>query len=172
MKRFLLFLLIILAACASPDQGPSQTECVIDSDCTCGGIIKETGECFVGNKQWALDHVDMKQSCPDFCTGIAGHLETKCVSNECKTVPRGSVPQNTQCQTDEDCVVTGCSSHLCMPRAQVEKEPFFTTCEWKEEYACKELSTCGCFFGTCRWDQTTPYVDCLQKAQAQVADTP
>ncbi len=98
---FFIFLLF-LAACTvvppkpiEPTQAPSGDKflenaafCNVDADCTCGGIDKKTNNCFVGNKLYASKFVDMSRDCPDFCTGIAAHLETKCVNNECKNVPR------------------------------------------------------------------------------------
>ncbi len=59
----------------------AEMSCVQDDDCACGRNIK-TGKCFYGNK----DFVDTKQQCPDFCNGIAGNLEIKCVSNKCNQV--------------------------------------------------------------------------------------
>ncbi len=59
----------------------AEMSCVQDDDCACGRNIK-TGKCFYGNK----DYVDTKQQCPDFCSGIAGNLEIKCVSNKCSQV--------------------------------------------------------------------------------------
>jgi len=97
-KFFILFL--ILAACtavppASKEVKPSSNQflenaayCNVDSDCICGGHDKNTQNCFVGNKLYASKNVDMSQDCPDFCTGIAGNFETKCVNNVCKNVKR------------------------------------------------------------------------------------
>jgi|GEM_PF-5846593 len=72
--------------------------CQVDEDCTCGGIDKNTGDCFVGNLAYQKEFVDMSQECPDFCTGIAGHLATKCIDNVCQNVPRetkGASPEGT-----------------------------------------------------------------------------
>jgi hypothetical protein len=56
-----------------------KTVCESDEDCACGKD-KETGECFLGNKEF----VDTSQQCPDFCTGIGGDYEVICGSlNEC-----------------------------------------------------------------------------------------
>ncbi len=52
--------------------------CRSDLDCTCGRNIN-TNACAFGN----LENVNPKEQCPDFCTGIAGNLEIKCVDNEC-----------------------------------------------------------------------------------------
>ncbi|MCX8158205.1 MAG: DUF333 domain-containing protein [Candidatus Diapherotrites archaeon] len=55
--------------------------CISDEDCACGTNVS-TGDCFVGSKEF----VNIAKQCPDFCTGIAGHLETKCVNHQCKLV--------------------------------------------------------------------------------------
>jgi len=59
----------------------SERYCIKDEDCSCGVHIT-TRNCFYGNKRY----VDPSQQCPDFCTGIAGHLTIKCIKNECKQV--------------------------------------------------------------------------------------
>ncbi len=71
--------------------------CNVDADCTCGGIDAKTDNCFVGNKLYASKYVDFSRDCPDFCTGIAAHLETRCVSNECMNVPREGWNQPVAC---------------------------------------------------------------------------
>lgn len=105
--RFFSFFLIFLVACASaPVERPVTPQgnmlenallCNVDADCTCGGLDKNTGECFVGNKLYASKFVDFSKDCPDFCTGIAGHLETRCVSNKCQNVPREGWNQPKAC---------------------------------------------------------------------------
>lgn len=55
-----------------------EKSCNANADCACGVHVK-TGECFAGNKKY----VDASKQCPDFCTGIAGHLELRCVNNQC-----------------------------------------------------------------------------------------
>jgi len=81
--KYILPLLILLAACA---QAPTGNEffdnplfCNTDSDCTCGGIDTKTNDCFIGNRLYSSKYVDLSTPCPDFCSGIAGHLETRCV---------------------------------------------------------------------------------------------
>ncbi len=56
----------------------AETYCEEDADCACG-VHWQTEDCFVGNQ----NYVDTETQCPDFCTGIAGNLETKCVQNKC-----------------------------------------------------------------------------------------
>jgi len=103
MKKFIfLFLFVFIVACApqiskvndsesTQNNGrlASPTWCQIDEDCVCGGIDMNTGDCFVGNRAYYETNVDTSRDCPDFCTGIAGHLATKCVNNVCQNVPRG-----------------------------------------------------------------------------------
>lgn len=57
----------------------------------------------------------------------------------------------------KQCMVTGCSGQICAPK------PVFTTCEWRPEYACYSLSTCGAFGPgfTCGWKQTPEFLACL-----------
>lgn len=68
-----------------PDKG--RDYCEADEDCICQGIDTQTGDCFVGNKHYYEIFVNKDQDCPDFCTGIAGNLVTRCVKNKCQVVP-------------------------------------------------------------------------------------
>jgi hypothetical protein len=61
--------------------------CKLDSDCICGGK-DENGACFVGNIEFYNQYVNKTESCPDFCTGIAGNLQTKCINNSCSIVKK------------------------------------------------------------------------------------
>jgi hypothetical protein len=69
---------IIIYSSANIKPKVNDAFCRSDYDCTCGKNIR-TGSCAVGNRE----NVDPKQQCPDFCGGIAGNLEIKCVENEC-----------------------------------------------------------------------------------------
>lgn len=58
-----------------------------------------------------------------------------------------------------DCVVTGCSGQLC---ADTE---IFTTCEWRDEYACYQEASCvRQKDGVCGWVQTGELFECLNNA--------
>ncbi len=99
-KFFFSFFFLFLVACASPVPKESSKDfCSADAECVCGGIDKETNDCFVGNKQYADKNVDMSRDCPDFCTGIANMFETKCVSNKCQNV-RKAEPELVACTAD------------------------------------------------------------------------
>jgi hypothetical protein len=95
MKYF--FLLLFLASCAVVPPQANDTQnpfmdnalfCNVDADCTCGGVDKQTRDCFIGNKLFQSMYVDITQSCPDFCTGIGGHFGIKCVDHVCEQVER------------------------------------------------------------------------------------
>ena len=63
----------------------------------------------------------------------------------------------SECTTDADCVVSGCSGQICAA------EPMISTCEWRPEYACygEPTTSCGCNNGTCGWAQTRELSSCL-----------
>ncbi len=69
-------------------------------------------------------------------------------------------PEGTDCSVDSDCVIAGCSSHLCVPTSLSD---VVTTCEYLEEYDCLPLSTCGCVNGQCAWDENQEYLNCLDE---------
>ena len=97
MKTFVfifLFLFVFISGCAyvpKPVQEAPKA-CTADDDCICGGIDTTTDNCVVGNEKYAEKYVDFSRDCPDFCTGIAAHLETRCVQNECKIVRKQQQP--------------------------------------------------------------------------------
>jgi putative hemolysin len=82
--------------------------CEQDSDCACGRLIP-TGDCFFGQKEF----VNTSQQCPDFCTGIAAHLEIKCSQYKC-------VQANKLIDTFEECAssagseIMGADPRNCM----------------------------------------------------------
>ena len=68
------------------------------------------------------------------------------------------LPAGSECKTDADCVTAGCSSQLCVPKSLSD---IITTCEYRPEYDCLPLSSCGCNDGTCGWDENQDYLNCL-----------
>ncbi|MFH0870153.1 MAG: hypothetical protein V1866_03795 [archaeon] len=103
--KYMILLLLALGVVLSLLPGckvqQKQNHCASDGDCACG-TNSETGECFYGYKTF----VNVEKQCPDFCTGIAGMFEIKCVNNECKQVKKEAVP--AECAVDEDCVPEQC----------------------------------------------------------------
>jgi eight-cysteine-cluster-containing protein len=67
-----------------------------------------------------------------------------------------------ECKQDSDCQVSGCSGEVCAA------EPRFTTCIWRDEFACYRqqppITSCGCKGGFCGWDQTRQLAECIRAA--------
>jgi len=76
LAAILIVLALTLSGCISNQ--PGELSCQQDSDCACG-VHKETRDCFYGNSRF----VDTGEQCPDYCSGIAGNLEIKCVGGRC-----------------------------------------------------------------------------------------
>ena len=70
-----------------------------------------------------------------------------------------SKEEDLECVSDSDCVSAGCSSQLCVGAS--ESKGIITTCEYRDEYACLELSSCGCVDNKCQWNENKEYVECL-----------
>jgi len=126
--------------------------CAVDADCACG-THKESGECFVGSKEF----VNIEKQCPDYCTGIAGMFETKCVSHQCKIVKKeenGFCGWSTggECESDADCMAGGCSGQVCQSKKEA---PVVTTCEYRECYSAANYGlSCSCVNNKCEWSKS------------------
>ncbi len=77
--------------------------------------------------------------------------------------PTGNGGTAAECSTDADCAKAGCSGQLCVPAGKASD--IITTCEYKEEYGCLKLTSCGCNEGRCEWEQTDDYASCLEDIQ-------
>ncbi len=76
------------------------------------------------------------------------------VSVNAKT-PEGITPIKS---TISSCVVGGCSNELCVNSSD---KPVFSTCLWKEEYACLPQARCEVQSnGACGWTYTDEYNQC------------
>ncbi len=85
-------------------------------------------------------------------------------SNETGVAPEPETPVSPgECESASDCVRAGCSSQLCVPLASAG---MVTTCEYKSEYDCLPLSSCGCVEGKCGWAQTPDYLNCLDSKKS------
>jgi len=152
MKKiiFLFFVLVLLliSGCmyVPPDvREDSPSFCNSDDDCLCGGIDTNTDNCFVGNKDYAAKFVDFSRNCPDFCTGIAGHLETRCVENECKIVPIQKQP--VACTAEAKLCPDGSAVGRTGPNCEFAPCPGECVCP---EGFRKEGDVCnpGCYYST------------------------
>ncbi len=70
-------------------------------------------------------------------------------------------PSDYECVIDEQCMVSGCSSQLCLP----EGSDVVTTCEYLSEYGCYQEANCGCFENKCQWEPTDELSECINNAQ-------
>ncbi len=148
LALFLIIIFIMIGIATLEGIKPAEKEkfCFSDSDCACGAGI--TGECFYGNKNF----VNASEQCPDFCAGIGGNLELKCINNECKQVP--------ECSADADCGTGGCSGQICGQKDKAQG--IITTCVYLREYDCLKKTACGCVSGKCEWKKTQEYLDCMK----------
>ncbi len=123
--------------------------CDNDSECVCGGKDILTGNCFVGNTEYYNKYVDKSNECPDFCTGIAGNMETKCRNHKCQIVSKNSYKY--ECSTDEDCVAEQC----CHATSCINKDyspdcsGIFCTMVCQENILDCGQGRCGCIEGRC-----------------------
>ncbi len=78
---------------------------------------------------------------------------------------KGQSKNATECVSDSDCGVGGCSGQVCA--VAKEAEGLITTCEYREEYGCLKLTSCGCFDGKCSWRNNPDYQECLSAAKLQ-----
>lgn len=145
---------------ADPDCYETAVVKLCQSDGTCAA---EVPQCSDPDPDPDYDPCDGK-TCGDSCT-ICDPADPNCVETAvlkvCQadgtcsaTQPQCNAP--AECTTDADCVVTGCSGQVCA------SDHLFTTCEWREEYACyQDYGNCGCNNGTCGWAQTDELNSCL-----------
>ena len=68
------------------------------------------------------------------------------------------IDAGSECFSDADCVVSGCSGQICAPIA------ISSDCGWLEEYACygAPVSTCQCSSGVCGWSPQQAIDQCIQ----------
>ncbi|MBD3398140.1 eight-cysteine-cluster domain-containing protein [Candidatus Micrarchaeota archaeon] len=108
----------------------------------------------------SIDDDEKKQECIDVVTE---QEEEPPLEEEEEPGEESEQEDTTECQADSDCVVAGCSSQLCVPK---ELSDVVTTCEYLEEYECLPLTTCGCYNGTCGWEQNQEYLNCLDEKRS------
>ena len=97
------------------------------------------------------------------CGGIAG---IRCPEGfECEY--DGSYPdaggtcakKEVECSGDADCGIGGCSGQICAPKDKAAS--IITTCEWRQEYGCYNLTACGCVSGKCAWKNNPRFDLCI-----------
>ena len=68
---------------------------------------------------------------------------------------------NIECNLDSDCGEGGCSGQIC---TTAEEAPnIITTCEYREEYSCYRLTSCGCVNNKCQWIENNEFNECINE---------
>ncbi|WP_187286417.1 eight-cysteine-cluster domain-containing protein [Archaeoglobus profundus] len=58
-----------------------------------------------------------------------------------------------RCNSDEDCIVAGCSGQVCQSKFE---ELTVTICEWLDCYGAEKFNvSCRCVDGRCQWTSTS-----------------
>ena len=67
-------------------------------------------------------------------------------------------------EQENNCVVAGCSSQLCISKEEQEAGEGISTCGFREEYACYRFSECRTQkeTGECGWTMTPEVTQCLE----------
>jgi eight-cysteine-cluster-containing protein len=86
-----------------------------------------------------------------------------CTATEVDTGNESSIA--TECVTDSDCTVAGCSGQLCTTTEKAADT--ITTCEYREEFSCITKTNCGCVQGKCGWAETPEYEKCIESAMGK-----
>ena len=71
-----------------------------------------------------------------------------------------SILNDSECTIDADCIRGGCNGESC--QANADESPFLSVCQWKDQYDCLEIISCGCIEGKCKWETTDEYWKCVE----------
>ncbi|MBI2508057.1 eight-cysteine-cluster domain-containing protein [Candidatus Woesearchaeota archaeon] len=71
--------------------------------------------------------------------------------------------KNMECTSDSECAPAGCSGQICAPAEKTSE--IITTCEYREEYSCLKLTSCGCVDNKCAWLENDNYKECLEEVR-------
>jgi eight-cysteine-cluster-containing protein len=102
--------------------------------------------------------------CPDGSSVV--RIPPDCEFEQCPESQDPIAKEQPQCTADEDCIRGGCSGTICQSK---DAERIFTTCEYREEYACYQYSGCGCSNGRCGWQPTSKFTECFEEAKKNPA---
>lgn len=154
MLILFIFTLIIINGCENIVM--DKTYCLADYDCACGNW--KTGGCAVGNKAY----IDTSKQCPDFCTGIAANLITKCIDNKCGLVQKEN---QKQCKLNSDCVL-GVRLDMCCDcpkvytKEQIEADKNSVIYQLGKDYS--ELISVDCKNVICEPCELISGVECIR----------
>lgn len=101
------------------------------------------------------NHIIMK------CMGVVGLL----LAAACADPSQDETTQPGDGEiTLDGCKVAGCNNELCISAT----EEVYTTCEWREAYACYQATNATCerqSSGVCNWTSTPQLQACLAEAE-------
>ena len=107
------------------------------------------------NNQTVQKECQIYSDCKNYNSSYP-YSSLRCHSGQCIYLYEGDVLG--ECLEDFDCVPTGCSSQVCAPKGS----DLVTTCEWRPEYECLQLTSCGCVENRCAWEENPEYQSCLE----------
>lgn len=140
-----------------------------DNWCPDNGVCCAPGEvqcrsraeqrCYEGHVYW-YNSCGHKQEKKEYCSH-------GCELGFCKTKEQ-FCGRSTEgpCQSDDDCVKGGCSSHVCQ---SVQEDPLTTTCTYKDCYdAEKYYMECICVENECRWMKNCPVISVICESGSEI----
>ncbi len=74
-------------------------------------------------------------------------------------------PSPDECTSDSDCGVGGCSGQVCTEASKASG--LITTCEYRAEYGCLKLTSCGCVNGKCAWRESAEFKSCVDATKSE-----
>ena len=66
-----------------------------------------------------------------------------------------------ECTTDNDCIIGGCSSHLCLSKAT--ESDLVSICDYRNEYSCYAQDSCLCKNNKCQWEGASAFIECVRE---------
>jgi eight-cysteine-cluster-containing protein len=180
MKRVLTLILIfsvLLIGCvdqkctlSSDCEGMPHANCTSDWLCIDGKCVWGCGEC-------SLSLCDckcyLKGETPEEKTGelcgincLSEFNVSGCEYRNGKCVEIYKEP--VECTQDPDCGTGGCSGQICGLKEEVGN--ITTTCEYRPEYDCLQLTSCKCINGECKWEENDAYLECMENLNVGIAN--
>lgn len=167
IKKILLLLLVIVVfnGCSSESYIKERIEkanyCEEDSDCTVAsfgcpfGCWNHINKAEVKELQKLVNAYNKEASpCKYKCSVSPRDSDLECANNKCQL-------RQAECSSDSECSTAGCSGQICTTKEKAND--IITTCEYKAEYDCYKLTSCGCANGKCNWVVTQDFSKCLEE---------
>lgn len=71
-----------------------------------------------------------------------------------------TLPDSKSCQSDADCIVSGCNQEICA------NQSLTSICIFKPEFACYQKSSCLCIDNQCDWESNEDFLNCLEEKRS------